>query len=155
MRAQLVDLRFRLLEALLQLAGLVLHLGVGGEQELDDDADLVGGGELRQVLARLRQRDGVALAGVEIGTHQIEDGGRFAVELQGRGLERRLRHGGRGGCRRVLPQGQPDDDAKADQAEGREADQPGLDRRETRGEHRVTRIRPAREPRTHLAGARR
>ena len=94
-RAQLLDLRLRLLEALLQLAGLVLHLGIGGEQELDDDADLVGRGERRQVLARLRQRDGVALAGLEIGAHQVEDGRGLAVELQGRGLERGLWHGGR------------------------------------------------------------
>jgi hypothetical protein len=120
----------------------VLHLGIGGEQELDDDADLVGRGERRQVLARLRQRDGVALAGVEIAAHQVQDCRCLAVELQGCGLERGLWHGGGGGCRCVLPQGEPDDDAETDEAEGREPDQPGLDRRQTRGEHPATRTRP-------------
>jgi hypothetical protein len=97
MRAQVVDLRLRLLEALLQLASLVLHLGVLGEEELDDDTDLVRACRCGQVRSRLRERDGIALAGIQIRAHQLQDRGRLAVELQrGRrqlGFRCRIGHG--------------------------------------------------------------
>jgi hypothetical protein len=141
-RAQPVDLRLRRLQTLLQLAGLVLHLGVGGEQELDDDPDLLGRGKLRQVPAGLRQGDGVPLPGFDIAAHEVKDGAGLGVELRSRGFELRLRYGRR---RRMLTQRQPDDDAEPNEAEDRKPDQPGLDRRKTRGEHAASRTR-ARPP---------
>ena len=142
MRAQVVDLRLRLLEALLQLAGLVLHLGVLGEEELDDDTDLVRARRSGQVLSRLRERDGIALAGIQ---DSVRTSCRTAAAwlsscsavVASLAVDAALAMAGRD-LARWSP---PSEDAEPDQAEHDQADQARLGRYETRDQQRDTRPR--------------
>jgi hypothetical protein len=79
--AQLLDLRLRVLEVVLQVGSVTLHLLVLGDQELDHGAHLLGLGERGQMLVRLRQRLGVGVVGVHVGAHEAQDDGELLVEL--------------------------------------------------------------------------
>ena len=79
--AQLFDLRRGLLQVALKVGGIVLHLLVLGDQELDHRPHLVGLGEGMQVPVRLGERLGIAVVGVHVGAHEAQDDGQLAVEL--------------------------------------------------------------------------
>ena len=61
----------------------MLHARILTDQRLDDDADLVRGGERGQAPIGLGQADGIAFLSLQIGAHQPQHGVRLAVELQG------------------------------------------------------------------------
>jgi len=82
-RVQLFDLHLGGLEPVLEIGRLMLHARILTDQRLDDDADLVRGGERGQAPIGLGQADGIAFLSLHMGAHQPQHGLRLAVELQG------------------------------------------------------------------------
>ena len=95
---------------------------------------------LGRSLARLRKRNGVAFAGIEIGSHQIQDCGGFVIEPQRLGLKLGFWRRRCGGCgrARVFLAVSPNEDAKAQEAEDHQGSQPGFHRYETEEEQLTT-----------------
>src|SRR5205823_3721688 len=100
---------------------------------------LVGARQGGHVLARLRQGDGIALAGVQVGAHQVHDRGRLTVELQRGRRQFGFRRGNGGDWLRLRLPIAPDEEAEPDQAEQHQASQAPLSRYETWDQQLATR----------------